>query len=69
MLSTELTRTFDLRHPVVSAPMANWAGGALAGAVSAGGGLGMIGVAGYFTIVRKRIQWSESFWNVRSVSG
>jgi nitronate monooxygenase len=46
MLSTELTRTFGLRHPIVSAPMANWSGGALAGAVSAGGGLGMIGVGG-----------------------
>jgi nitronate monooxygenase len=44
MLSTELTRTFGLKHPVVSAPMANWSGGVLAGAVSAGGGLGMIGV-------------------------
>jgi nitronate monooxygenase len=46
MLSTELTRAFGLRHPIVSAPMANWSGGALAGAVSAGGGLGMIGVGG-----------------------
>ena len=44
MLSTELTRTFGLKHPIVSAPMANWSGGVLAGAVSAGGGLGMIGV-------------------------
>jgi nitronate monooxygenase len=44
MLSTELTQTFDLKHPIVSAPMANWSGGALAGAVSAGGGLGMLGV-------------------------
>ncbi len=44
MLSTELTRTFGLKHPIVSAPMANWAGGELAGAVSASGGLGMIGV-------------------------
>lgn len=44
MLSTELTRTFGLEHPIVSAPMANWSGGELAGAVSAGGGLGMIGV-------------------------
>jgi nitronate monooxygenase len=44
MLSTELTRTFGLKHPIVSAPMANWSGGELAGAVSAGGGLGMIGV-------------------------
>lgn len=46
MLSTELTRAFGLEHPVVSAPMANWAGGELAGAVSAGGGLGMIGAGG-----------------------
>jgi len=46
MLSTVLTRTFGLRHPIVSAPMANWSGGMLAGAVSAGGGLGMIGVGG-----------------------
>ena len=44
MLSTELTRTFGLKHPIVSAPMANWSGGVLAGVVSAGGGLGMIGV-------------------------
>src|SRR5829696_3042494 len=44
MLSTELTRTFGLKHPIVSAPMANWSGGVLAGAVGAGGGLGMIGV-------------------------
>ena len=44
MLSTELTRTFGLKHPIVSAPMANWSGGVLAGAVSAGGGLGIIGV-------------------------
>lgn len=46
MLSTELTRAFGLRHPIVQAPMANWAGGELAGAVSAGGGLGMLGVGG-----------------------
>src|SRR3712207_9405007 len=44
MISTELTRTFGLRHPIVSAPMANWSGGVLAGAVSAGRGLGMTGV-------------------------
>lgn len=49
MLSTELTRAFGIEHPIVSAPMANWAGGELAGAVSAGGGLGMIGVGGTTT--------------------
>ncbi len=46
MLSTDLTRAFGLKHPIISAPMANWAGAELAGAVSAGGGLGMIGVGG-----------------------
>jgi nitronate monooxygenase len=42
-LTTRLTRTFNLRHPVVSAPMAFAGGGALAGAVSCAGGLGLIG--------------------------
>lgn len=42
-LSTRLTARFGLTHPVISAPMALAAGGALAGAVSAAGGLGLIG--------------------------
>lgn len=42
-LSTRLTRALDLRHPVVSAPMAFAAGGQLAAAVSRAGGLGLIG--------------------------
>ena len=42
-LSTRLTRTLGLRHPIVSAPMAFAAGGALAAAVSRAGGLGLIG--------------------------
>ncbi|MGY2064219.1 NAD(P)H-dependent flavin oxidoreductase [Blastococcus sp. SYSU DS0619] len=44
MLTTPLTRRFGLSTPVVGAPMAGVAGGALARAVSLGGGLGMIGV-------------------------
>jgi nitronate monooxygenase len=44
VIRTALTRTFDLAAPVVGAPMAGVAGGALARAVSLGGGLGMIGV-------------------------
>ncbi|SDY44131.1 nitronate monooxygenase [Geodermatophilus africanus] len=44
MIRTPLTRTFDLAAPVVGAPMAGVAGGALARAVTLGGGLGMIGV-------------------------
>ena len=42
-LSTRLTRALGLRHPIVSAPMAFAAGGALAAAVSRAGGLGLIG--------------------------
>lgn len=42
-LSTRLTRTLNLRHPIVSAPMAFAGGGALAAEVSRAGGLGLIG--------------------------
>src|SRR5690625_3019634 len=45
-LSSRFARAFGLTRPVVQAPMAGVAGGALAGAVSAAGGLGMIGVGG-----------------------
>jgi nitronate monooxygenase len=42
--ATDLTRLLGVRHPIVSAPMAGWSGGELAGAVSAAGAFGMIGV-------------------------
>src|SRR4051812_42850694 len=42
-LATRLTRTLNLRCPVISAPMAFAAGGSLAAAVSRAGGLGLIG--------------------------
>jgi nitronate monooxygenase len=42
-LSTRLTKALNVRHPVVSAPMAFAGGGALAAAVTRGGGLGLIG--------------------------
>jgi nitronate monooxygenase len=42
-LDTRLTRALQLRHPIVSAPMAFAAGGALAAAVTRAGGLGLIG--------------------------
>ncbi len=42
-ISTRLTERFGIRHPILSAPMAFAAGGALAGAVSQAGGLGFIG--------------------------
>jgi nitronate monooxygenase len=44
VIRTPLTRWFDLDTPVLGAPMAGVAGGALARGVSLGGGLGMIGV-------------------------
>lgn len=42
-ISTRLTARFGLTHPIVSAPMAYAAGGALAAAVTSAGGLGLIG--------------------------
>ena len=42
-LNTRLTQTLGLTHPIISAPMAFAAGGKLASAVSAAGGLGLIG--------------------------
>lgn len=44
-LSTRLTKFFDLKHPVLSAPMALAGGGRLAASVSQAGGLGLIGGA------------------------
>lgn len=45
MIQTELTRRLNLRLPIFGAPMGGAAGGALAHAVSAAGGLGMIGAS------------------------
>ena len=42
-LSTAFTRLFSVRHPIALAPMGGSAGGALAAAVSNGGGLGLVG--------------------------
>jgi len=44
-IKTRLTERLALRHPVLLAPMGSVAGGALAGAVTAAGGLGLIGGA------------------------
>jgi len=43
MIATRLTERLGIQHPIVSAPMALAAGGALAAAVSSAGGLGLIG--------------------------
>ena len=42
-LSTAFTEFFSLQHPIALAPMGGSAGGALAAAVSNGGGLGLLG--------------------------
>jgi len=42
MISTRLTQSFGIRHPIVCAPMAYVAGGALAAAVSGAGALGIV---------------------------
>ncbi|WP_040809358.1 NAD(P)H-dependent flavin oxidoreductase [Nocardia concava] len=42
-LRTVFTDLLGVRHPIVSAPMGGIAGGALAAAVSEGGGLGLVG--------------------------
>ncbi|MCV7196858.1 NAD(P)H-dependent flavin oxidoreductase [Mycobacterium angelicum] len=44
MLSTQWSRAFGLRVPIVNAPMGGVAGGRLAAAVTAAGGLGMVGM-------------------------
>ncbi len=42
-LRTVLTESLSIQHPIVLAPMGGCAGGALAAAVSNGGGLGLVG--------------------------
>lgn len=45
MISTPLTQSWGLRYPLVQAPMTGAGDGRLAGAISAAGALGMIGVS------------------------
>jgi nitronate monooxygenase len=55
-LRTPLTELLGIEHPILSAPMAGVAGGALAGAVSQAGGLGLVG-GGYIDP-----DWIEREW-------
>ena len=57
-LSTAVTRLLGIEHPILLAPMGGVAGGALAGAVSAAGGLGLIG-AGY---ADPALGWGSEEW-------
>jgi len=50
-ITTRLTERFKLKHPIVLAPMVPTAGGELASAVAAAGGLGLLG-GGYVDRVR-----------------
>jgi len=43
MITTALTKLFDLQHPIILGPMGNVSGGRLAAAVSNAGGLGLVG--------------------------
>ena len=49
MLSTPWSTSFGLRVPIVNAPMGGVAGGRLAAAVTAAGGLGMVGMGSVAT--------------------
>ena len=49
MLNTRLCELLGIDHPIISAPMAGAAGGALAAAVSEAGGFGLIGNGGAST--------------------
>lgn len=58
MLSTPWSRVFGLRVPIVNAPMGGVAGGRLAAAVTAAGGLGMVGMGsdGTRELLRTQLQ-------------
>jgi nitronate monooxygenase len=58
VLRTWLTERFGLEVPVLNAPMAKFADGAFAAAVSSAGGLGMIGVTGEWDLEEWRRQIS-----------
>jgi nitronate monooxygenase len=58
-LNTRLTEKLAIEHPIISAPMAFAAGGALAAAVSDAGGLGLIG-GGYGDATWVQEQFDEA---------
>lgn len=58
ILPTAITRLLGIDRPILLAPMGGVSGGALAGAVTAGGGLGLIG-AGY---ADPAVGWGSDDW-------
>jgi nitronate monooxygenase len=78
MLSTPWSRSFGLRAPIVNAPMGGVAGGRLAAAVSAAGGLGMVGMGSVATreLLRTQLQHVDGMcgiglvdWVMRNEAG
>lgn len=75
-LHTAFTDMFGVAHPIALAPMGGSAGGALAAAVSAGGGLGLVGggtgdrdwVDRELTIVAERTKETSAPWGVGFLS-
>ena len=59
MLSTPWSRSFGLRIPIVNAPMGGVSGGRLAAAVTAAGGLGMVGMGSVATRELLRTQLEQ----------
>jgi nitronate monooxygenase len=60
MIETRLTRRFNIKHPILCAPMALVTGGRLAGAVSAAGGLGVLG-GGYAGLLGNEPDLDEEY--------
>jgi nitronate monooxygenase len=60
MIETRLTRRFAITHPILCAPMALTTGGRLAGAVSAAGGLGILG-GGYAGLIGNEPDLDEQY--------
>ena len=60
MIETRLTRRFAIKHPILCAPMALVTGGRLAGAVSAAGGLGVLG-GGYAGLLGNEPDLDEQY--------
>jgi len=64
-IETRFTRSFGVAHPIASAPMALIAGGRLTDAVSAAGGLGILG-GGYAGITGGEADLDDELAGVRS---
>jgi len=69
MLKTRLTELLDIRYPIISAPMVRMSGGRLAGAISAGGGLGTFGGAAPVASAADPAYIREQIDLIRSTTG